>query len=633
MECPDTRYFQKNIQIRDFQNSRGKAFLFFLSGGKGGEGDDWTGTGCVEVTQVMEQQGGEGGGDMDMAPVVMAAGPPHRRRIVKLEESVVNKIAAGEVVQRPFNALKELLENSIDAGSTKVSVTVRDGGNTMIRVQDDGCGIHEGDLPLLCERHATSKLETFEDLRTVQTLGFRGEALCSVSYVAHLTVTTMREGDAHATRTVFRDSKIEDGPKPCAGLVGTTVTVEDLFYNMPIRRKALRSPSEELAKVIEVVGRYAVYHDGVGVSLKRHGNARPDVSTSASDTKQQKIRMVFGSQVGSNLLEFKASAVPDECDGEGMSFQAKGYASSANYNSGKRTVLVLFINGRLVECSPLKRCLETVYASVLAKGSRPFFYVELTIPHEQVDVNVHPTKKEVNFLHQDDLIERLREAVENAVFTSNDHRTYYKQTTLQVPGAHNSSILGSEDPAGARKRGRQEGDQKDPRGREATTRRDRAGGDYKLVRTDAHEKKLETFFFSQDKADAAAVLGSSLAAGSAETAEEDSSGFKRNQEISLSQAAPSQRQGVSELRRRNAGSDSRGLTSVKELLDECTVDTHHELQQVLRSHVYVGMADERRALLQVRTSRGRPKPLHADSPSPSTPPTSPSTRQSSIWST
>ena len=326
-----------------------------------------------------------------------------------------------------------------------------------------------------------------------------------------------------------------------------------------------------------------------------------------------------------------ASAVPDECDGEGMSFQAKGYASSANYNSGKRTVLVLFINGRLVECSPLKRCLETVYASVLAKGSRPFFYVELTIPHEQVDVNVHPTKKEVNFLHQDDLIERLREAVENAVFTSNDHRTYYKQTTLQVPGAHNSSILGSRTRR-SEEAGEAGGGPEGPAG-QGGHGGGTAGGGYKLDRTDAHEKKLETFFFSQDKADAAAVLGSSLAAGSAETAEEDSSGYKRNQEISLSQAAPSQRQGVSELRRRNAGSDSRGLTSVKELLDECTVDTHHELQQVLRSHVYVGMADERRALLQVRTSRGRPKPLHADSPSPSTPPTPPSTRQSSIWST
>ena len=372
--------------------------------------------------------------------------PPPRRRILRLDEGLVNKIAAGEVVQRPHNALKELLENSIDAGATRVTVTVRDGGNGALQVQDNGSGIHREDLPLLCERHATSKLTAFDDLKSMRTLGFRGEALCSISYVSHLTVTTMREGDSHATRTVFRDSKIEDGPKPCAGLVGTTILVEDLFYNVPIRKKALRSSSEELSKVLEVVGRYAIFRDDLALTLKRQGHQRPDISTRREDTALEKIRMIFGSQVGSNLLRFEAGSdeAPDaaqegggaiEDDLNRLVFKAEGFASSANYSSGKRTVLVLFINGRLVDCTPLKRSLETVYASVLSKTSRPFFYVSVTMPPHHIDVNVHPTKKEVHFLHQDDLVEAIRAAVEAAVFSSNDHRTYYKQTLLPGAGA------------------------------------------------------------------------------------------------------------------------------------------------------------------------------------------------------
>ena len=226
--------------------------------------------------------------------------------------------------------------------------------------------------------------------------------------------------------------------------------------------------------------------------------------------------MIFGSQVGSNLLRFEArsdeapDAAPDaggaiEDDLNRLVFKAEGFASSANYSSGKRTVLVLFINGRLVDCTPLKRSLETVYASVLSKTSRPFFYVSVTMPPYHIDVNVHPTKKEVHFLHQDDLVEAIRAAVEAAVFSSNDHRTFYKQTLL--PGAGAVDLI--TEPANQGRRsasnttttnGGSDGPGGQATATQATTKRDRAGGDYKLVRTDAHEKKLETFFFSQDKA-------------------------------------------------------------------------------------------------------------------------------------
>ena len=171
--------------------------------------------------------------------------------IVRLSPDVVNRVAAGEVIHRPASALKEMLENSLDAGSRSITVTVRDGGNKLLQVTDDGCGIRDEDMSILCERHTTSKLRTFEDLDAVATFGFRGEALASMSFVANLTVTTMTAGAAHATRAAYADGKMTpEGPRPTAGVPGTSVCVENLFYNVPTRKRALRSASEEFARIL-----------------------------------------------------------------------------------------------------------------------------------------------------------------------------------------------------------------------------------------------------------------------------------------------------------------------------------------------------------------------------------------------
>ena len=174
------------------------------------------------------------------------------------------------MIHRPASALKEMLENSLDAGATSIAVVVKDGGNRMLQIQDDGHGIRERDLPIVCHRHTTSKLQMFTDLENLSTFGFRGEALASISYVAHLTITTMTADSRYAMKACYRDGKLTEGsPKPCAGVRGTILTVENIFYNVPTRQKALRSSSDEYAKVLDVLQRYASLRTDVAFSCRK----------------------------------------------------------------------------------------------------------------------------------------------------------------------------------------------------------------------------------------------------------------------------------------------------------------------------------------------------------------------------
>ncbi|GLC43233.1 DNA mismatch repair protein [Pleodorina starrii] len=364
-----------------------------------------------------------------------AAAPPPVIR--KLDENVVNKIAAGEVIQRPASALKEMLENSLDAGSTQISVTVKEGGNKLLQITDNGSGIRKDDLPILCHRHTTSKLRQYEDLETISTLGFRGEALCSISFVSHMSVTTMARGAQYGYRVTFKDSEMEPpGPRPVAAVPGTTITVEDLFYNVPTRRKALKSATEEYGLILDVVGRYAVYSTGVALTCRRQGDSRPDISTTAAGSRVDAVRSVYGTEVARELLPLCVSAgggtgpeVP--VDGP-MGLRVEGLISGANYGSGKKTVLVLFINGRCVECSPLRRCLEGLYGTLLPKAARPWIFLDVRLPPRQVEVNMHPTKREVGFMHQVEVIEEIRRAVESKLLASNECRTFATTATATL---------------------------------------------------------------------------------------------------------------------------------------------------------------------------------------------------------
>ncbi|KAI8475935.1 MAG: hypothetical protein J3K34DRAFT_517092 [Monoraphidium minutum] len=362
----------------------------------------------------------------------MRSGP-----ILQLPEAVVHRIAAGEVIQRPASALKEMVENSIDAGASRVAVTLKEGGLRLLQVADDGCGVAAGDLPLLCVRHATSKLRAYEDLETVATLGFRGEALASISFVAHLGVVTMARGDPHGWRASYQDGALLEppGPRPCAAVPGTVLTVEDLFFNVPARRKAFRAGGAE-----EGALRYAVWAaPRVGFSLRRQGEARADLATAPGASRLDVIRQLHGPDLAAALLplavargEEPSASLPHDAPG-GPHLRAQGYVTGLAW-AGRRSGLVLFINGRCVECGPLKRGAEAVYASLVPRAAKPWMFLDVTLPPRQVEVNVHPTKREVGFLHQDEVIDAICRDLEAALLAAMSSRTFATQVTPATVG-------------------------------------------------------------------------------------------------------------------------------------------------------------------------------------------------------
>ncbi|XP_064965194.1 DNA mismatch repair protein MLH1-like isoform X5 [Musa acuminata AAA Group] len=361
-------------------------------------------------------------GEPVAAGAACVAEPP---RIRRLDESVVNRIAAGEVIQRPVSAVKELVENSLDAGSTSISVVVKDGGLKLIQVSDNGHGIRSEDLPILCERHTTSKLSAYEDLQSIKSMGFRGEALASMTYVGHVTVTTITEGQLHGYRVSYRDGVMEHEPKPCAAVRGTQIMVENLFYNMIARRKTLQNANDDYAKIVDLISRFAIHNSSVSFSCRKHGVNRADVHTVTTLSKLDAIKTIYGISVARDLMEITVS---DDNPSRSI-FEMNGFISNANYTA-KKTTMVLFINDRLVECTSLKRAVEVVYSSTLPKASRPFIYMSIKLPSEHVDVNIHPTKRVVSLLNQESLIETIQNAVESKLMTCNTTRTFQTQTVL-----------------------------------------------------------------------------------------------------------------------------------------------------------------------------------------------------------
>lgn len=356
--------------------------------------------------------------------------------IRKLDENVVNRIAAGEIIIHPANALKELLENAIDAGATVVDVLVKDGGLKLLQITDNGSGIQKEDMELLCERFATSKLSKFDDLNLIATYGFRGEALASISHISRLSVVSKTKESPLAYKAFYLNGKLatakfradEDGknsaPKPIAGKDGTQFTVEDLFYNVASRLRSMNAKSEEWARILDVVGRYAVHTSGVGFSCKKFGESFPAISIRPQAPLKERIRTVFGTLVASDLIEFEF---------KGTDFglvKVHGAVSGFNYINKRSMNPVFFINNRLVACDPLKRAVASIFQVFLPKGNYPFVYVSMEIVPQNLDVNVHPTKREVRFLHEDEIIEDVTQHLHD-VLSSRAASRSFKQSTLK----------------------------------------------------------------------------------------------------------------------------------------------------------------------------------------------------------
>ena len=356
-----------------------------------------------------------------LTPSSKSTAPIQPAVIQELSADVVNRIAAGEVIHRPSNALKELLENSLDAHSTRISVTLSDGGLKLLQVHDDGCGIRADDLPIVCRRFTTSKLREFDDLMSLATFGFRGEALASITHVARVTITTMTANDRCAQRATYSDGELTAPPKPCAGVRGTQLTVEDLFYNTPIRRAALKSPTDEYNRCFDVVSKYAIhYSKQCAFTMKKSGAANSDLNTQLTSDSLANIRIVYGNAVARELM-------PVHHTNEQFHLQVSGHVSNANYNI-KRAVTIFFINGRLVDCSLLKRSIDSLYSKYLPKHTHPFVYLSLELPAENIDVNVHPTKREVQFLHEEAIITAIETAIDTLLRSADQSRVFPTQT-------------------------------------------------------------------------------------------------------------------------------------------------------------------------------------------------------------
>ena len=321
-------------------------------------------------------------------------------RIRILPESLANQIAAGEVVQRPASALKELVENSIDAGATRVEIDLASGGAARVQVVDDGHGMSEDDALLSLERHATSKIASDWDLGRVATLGFRGEALPSVAAVSKMTITTRRSEDALGTEVRIEGGKLqrvtEMGAAP-----GTRVEVRSLFFNVPARRKFLKRRETELARCLEVANQAAMANPNVSFVL-RHGK-RTLLDLDASGGLQARAAQLVGEAAASQLLKIPRAA------SENMTFS--GWAGAPGLNRSTRDAQYLFVNGRPIRDRLFVHAAYAAYRSFMPVKRHPVFILFLDMPPEDVDVNVHPAKQEVRFRFASNVYDLVRESV------------------------------------------------------------------------------------------------------------------------------------------------------------------------------------------------------------------------------
>lgn len=318
--------------------------------------------------------------------------------IAILNQETIDKIAAGEVVERPCSVVKELVENAIDAGSTAITVEIKEGGISFIRITDNGCGIERDQVAVAFYRHSTSKIRSAEDLLTVKSLGFRGEALSSISAVARVELITKTYDELTGTRYVIEGSK-ELSNEEIGAPDGTTFIVKDLFYNVPARRKFLKTAQTEGSYISDMVEKLALSHPDI--SFKFINNNQTKLHTSGNGNRKDIIYHIFGREISSSLL-----AVKHECE----YFKVEGFIGKPVITRGNRNYENYFINGRYVKSNILSRAIEEAYKSFLMQHQYPFTVLYFTF-FSELDVNVHPTKMELRFDNNNEIYIELCDTI------------------------------------------------------------------------------------------------------------------------------------------------------------------------------------------------------------------------------
>lgn len=328
--------------------------------------------------------------------------------ITLLPSDLIGKIAAGEVVERPASAVKEMLENALDAGARRVAIEVRAGGRELLRVTDDGCGIPRDELALALQQHATSKLRNADELASIATLGFRGEALGSLAAVARVTIVSRPPAETSGYEIVGHGAA-RSTPRPLAAPPGTTITVRDLFVNVPARLKFLRAAATEHGVINRIVTAYALARPNVRFELSIDG--RRTLVTDGGGDHLNTIVGIYGAEVAAQMLPLdpEVAEVPD--------VRVTGYVSAPALNRAHRQGILIFVNGRWIQNRALGFALEEAYHSLLMIGRHPLTVVDIALPPELVDVNVHPTKSEVRFFDERAVCRAVSRATRAAVLT------------------------------------------------------------------------------------------------------------------------------------------------------------------------------------------------------------------------
>jgi len=342
-------------------------------------------------------------------------------RIQELSRHVVNKIAAGEVIERPASVVKELLENSVDALATRIDVDIVEGGMELIRIVDDGEGIHPDDLPLAVASHATSKLREAEDLFRVQTLGFRGEALASIAEVSRFRIRS-RQPDQPTGAEIEVLAGVHSPVHECGGPVGTLIEVRDLFGNTPVRRKFLKQPATEFGHISEQFTKIALAHPRLHLVL-RH-NERPVYELPAAEKLLDRISLFFGGDLAKQLIWVES---------EFEQVRLWGYVGHPSHSKATRKGQYLFLNGRWIQDRSLQHALGEAYRGLLMVGRNPVSFLFLEMPADQVDVNVHPTKAEVRFRESQKLYRQLLSTIRTKFLGMNLNSELHVRPAAMAP--------------------------------------------------------------------------------------------------------------------------------------------------------------------------------------------------------